>query len=84
MSVEYTVWQLNEINRRILEKRIWSGAYEANLESEWTAHRRAELIDGLRSAQTHFDARDLIDECAAAYAADCVKPHLIAGIRVAV
>jgi hypothetical protein len=82
MSVEYHVWQLNEINRRILENRIWSGAYHADIEFERSADRRAKLIASLQTAQTD-GAGDLIDLCAESYVGE-IKSYLIEGIRCSI
>lgn len=82
-SLEWLVWRLNEINRVILENRIWLGPGHAAIVAEQFEPTRNTLIFSLRCAVRQFNAGDIVDSLASAWAKES-NAYRIAGVRVAV
>jgi len=82
-NLEFLVWRLNEINRVILENRIWLGPSNAETLADQYRATRETLLFSLRCAVRQFKAEPIVDSLATAWVKQA-NAHRIEGIRVAV
>lgn len=80
-SIEWLCWNANEINRQMLENRIWCGSYHA-------AGNRTERLNDMRrlisSAVRHDPSlAPIVERCAAEHARLC-HPAPLTGISVGI